>query len=267
MNPTPLVDRRPLVFITGASSGIGQALAARYHRAGWRLALVARRTDAITEWARQQGLPETDWRAWRADVADIDSIVTAGHECIAAQGLPDVVIANAGISIGMDSAERADLDVMAQTFATNNTGLAATFHPFIQPMRQRGSGRLVGIASVAGIRGLPGQGAYCASKAAVIAYCESLRGELRGTGVRVVTVCPGYIDTPLTRQNRYSMPFLMPADRFADVAFATIEAGTSYRVIPWPMGVVAKLLRLLPNPVFDALLAGRPRKRRRADAG
>src|SRR5690606_28964863 len=111
------------------------------------------------------------------------------------------------------------------------------------PMRQRGSGRLVGIASVAGIRGLPGHGGYCASKAAVISYCESLRGELRGTGVRVVTISPGYVDTPLTRQNRYPMPFLMTPEAFADRAFHTIAAGTSYRVIPWQMGVLAKLMR------------------------
>ena len=125
--------------------------------------------------------------------------------------------------------------------------------------------RFVGIASVAGIRGLPGHGAYSASKAAVIAYCESLRGELRSSGVKVVTIGPGYIDTPLTKQNRYSMPFLMKADDFADRAFRTIEAGTSYRVIPWQMGVVAKLLRMLPNWLYDRVLAGRPRKHRQKE--
>ena len=101
----------------------------------------------------------------------------AGRACIAAQGVPDVVIANAGISVGIDTAEFADLDVMRATFETNNLGMAATFQPFIKAMSARGCGTLVGIASVAGIRGLPGHGAYCASKAAVIAYCESLRGE------------------------------------------------------------------------------------------
>jgi short-subunit dehydrogenase len=118
---------------------------------------------------------------------------------------------------------------------------------------------------VAGIRGLPGHGAYCASKAAVIAYCESLRGELKDAGVKVVTICPGYIDTPLTQKNRYSMPFLMQADAFADQAFAAIEAGASYCVIPWQMGVVAKLLRLLPNALFDKALTGRARKPRQTD--
>lgn len=252
----------PLAFITGASSGIGQALAWRYHHAGWRLALVARRSAEMAAWAEARGIPREQWRAYGADVADHDSILAAAQACLAQQGLPDVVVANAGISIGMDTAERADLDVMARTFAINNVGMAATFHPFVVPMRSRGSGTLVGVASVAGIRGLPGHGAYCASKAGVISYCEALRGELRGSGVRVVTIVPGYIDTPLTQENRYAMPFLMPAEHFADAAFRTIAAGRSYRVIPWQMGVVAKLLRLLPNPVFDRLLVGRARKHR-----
>ena len=256
---------QPLVFITGASSGIGQALAHRYHQAGFRLALVARRTSEVKTWASAQGISPDSYEIYSADVSVTDSIVAAGRDCIARQGLPDVVIANAGISVGMDTAVLSDIDVMARTFATNNIGMAATFQPFVDAMVQRGSGTLVGIGSVAGIRGLPGHGAYCASKAAVISYCESLRGELRPHGVRVVTVSPGYIDTPLTQQNRYSMPFLMQPADFADRAFRTIQAGVSYRVIPWQMGVVAKLLRMLPNPLFDKVLAGRPRKRRQSE--
>jgi short-subunit dehydrogenase len=198
-------------------------------------------------------------------VRDVAAITAAGRACIARQGLPDVVIANAGISVGMDSADIADLEVMRATFETNNLGLAATFQPFVAAMCQRGSGRLVGIASVAGIRGLPGHGAYCASKAAVISYCESLRGECRAAGVKVVTIAPGYIDTPLTRGNRYSMPFLMTAEAFADRAYRHIAAGVRMRVIPWQMGVVAALLRVLPDALFDRLLAGRPRKRRQGE--
>lgn len=144
-------------------------------------------------------------------------------------------------------------------------GMAATFSGFVQAMRERGSGTLVGVASVAGIRGLPGHSAYCSSKAAAISYCESLRGELRGTGVKVVTLCPGYIDTPLTQKNCYPMPFLMPAASFADKAISAIERQTSYVVIPWQMAWVAKLLRLLPNTWFDRALAGQPRKHRHSD--
>lgn len=260
----PRVDSRqpPLVFITGASSGIGQALARRFHAAGWRLALVARRAEETAAWARAQGLAEGTWAVYAADVRQTTDIVAAGKACIAQQGLPDVVIANAGISIGMDSAIEADLEVMRATLETNNLGMAATFHPFIAPMCERRSGTLVGIASVAAIRGLPGHGAYCASKAAVVSYCESLRGDCRPFGVKVVTVTPGYIDTPLTQRNPYSMPFLMSPDDFADRAYEAIKDGVSYRVIPWQMGVVAKLMRILPNGLFDRLVAGRGRKPR-----
>lgn len=251
-----------LVFITGASSGIGQALALRFYQAGYSLALVARRGEVLAQWAAAAQLQAARVRIHVADVADIDSVVAAGQSCLQQQGVPDVVVATAGISVGMDTGQRADLDVMARVFAVNNIGMAATFHPFLAGMRQRGSGTLVGIGSVNGIRGFPGHGAYCASKAAVISYCESLRGEMRGSGVRVVTLCPGYVDTPLTQANRYAMPFLLSAHAFADQAFKAIEAGATYRVIPWQMGVVAKLLRALPNRVFDTVFAGRPRKRR-----
>ena len=229
-----------LVFLTGASSGIGQALAVRFYQAGYRLALVARQPFDLLAWASAAGWQGGRFRVYCADVAVIDSIVGAAKACIEEQGVPDVVIACAGISVGVDSARRQDLDVM----------------------RSRGSGTVVGIASVNAVRGCPGHGAYCASKAAVISYCESLRVEMRGTGVRVVTISPGYVDTPLTRGNRYSMPFLMPPTAFADRAFIAIEAGASYRVIPWQMAIVARILRMLPNPVFDRLFAGRPRKRK-----
>jgi short-subunit dehydrogenase len=257
---TPVIS--PLIFITGASSGIGQALAARFHRAGYRLALVARRAESVSAWAQAQGFDAASFAVYAADVRDVNAIVGVGRECMARQGLPDVVIANAGISVGMDTAEFDDLEVMRTTFETNNLGMAATFHPFVSAMRDRRSGTLVGIASVAGIRGLPGHGAYCSSKAAVIAYCESLRGELQSSNVRVVTIGPGYIDTPLTRENPYGMPFLMQADDFADRAFSAIVRGVSYRVIPWQMGVVAKLMRLLPNVLFDKAVGGRARKPR-----
>lgn len=254
-----------LAYITGASSGIGQALALRYYRAGWRLALVARRGDELRAWAAAQSFEPHRATVYAADVRDVAAVTAVGRQCISEQGLPHVVIANAGISVGVDTADYADLDVMRATYETNVLGMAATFQPFVGPMRERRNGRLVGVASVAGIRGLPGHGAYCSSKAAVISYCESLRGEFRPFGVRVVTLVPGYIDTPLTRRNRYGMPFLMEADVFADRAFRTIEAGASYRVIPWQMGVVSKLMRALPNPLFDAALAGRPRKRRQGE--
>lgn len=252
----------PLVFITGASSGLGQALALIYFQKGWRLALVARRVELVYEWAKVHQIPADRFAVYAADVSDCHSIKEASALCLAAQGLPDVVIACAGISHGVDTAVFDDLGAMERIWATNNLGLSATFHPFIQAMVERGSGCLVGIASVAGIRGLPGHGAYCSSKAGVIAYCESLRGELRKTGVQVCTISPGFIATPMTADNPFPMPFLMPADRFAAKAYKAIARKTSYCVIPWQMGWLAKLLRILPNWLFDRVLSGRERKPR-----
>ncbi|MFO1267652.1 MAG: SDR family oxidoreductase [Rubrivivax sp.] len=257
-------EAAPLAFITGASSGIGQALAARYARLGWRLALVARRAAAMQEWAAAHGLGPERCVAYGADVGDEAAAVATGQACIERQGLPDVVIANAGISVGMDTRERADLGVMRETLLLNVLGVAATFHPFVEPMRARGSGRLVGVASMASVRGLPGHGAYCASKAAVVAYCESLRIECRGSGVRVVTLVPGYVATPLTARNPYAMPFLISADTFAERAVAAIAAGTSRRVIPWQMALVAPLMRNAPDALYDRLFEGRGRKPRRS---
>jgi len=260
---------QPLVFITGASSGIGQALALRYHQAGWRLALVARRLSEMQAWCEQQGISAESARCYQADVSQVDSILAAAKACMTDMGVPNVVIANAGISIGMDTRIREDLDVLSQVMTTNVVGMAATFHPFIEAMKTRAqtqgaasAGALVGIASVAGIRGMPGHAAYCASKAAAISYCESLRGELKPEGFRVVTLAPGYIKTPLTSKNRFPMPFLMSADDFAHHAFQAIEQGASFKVIPTPMAWVARLLRILPDALFDRAFKNQPRKHR-----
>ena len=261
---------RPLVFITGASSGIGQALALRFHQAGWRLALAARRQTEMQTWLTAQGIGNEDAQCYSADVSETNSIISAAQACMAAQGVPHVVIANAGISIGMDTRVRDDLEVFDQVMSTNVIGMAATFHPFIEAMKSRDKasmhhghvGTLVGIASVAGIRGLPGHAAYCASKAAAITYCESLRGELNPLGFKVVTLAPGYIKTPLTQKNKFPMPFLMSADAFADNALKAIERGTSFQVIPWQMAWVTRLLRILPDALLDRAFKNQPRKHR-----
>ncbi|KKW66788.1 short-chain dehydrogenase [Lampropedia cohaerens] len=255
----------PLAFITGASSGLGQALAARYAQQGWRLALVARRGEVLTDWRRAQGLDAGQCHIYAADVAQPESIRSAAQACLAEQGLPDVVIASAGISHGIDTATWEDLEAMHSIWRTNNLGMAATFIPFIAPMRARGSGTLVGIGSVAGVRGLPGHAGYCASKAAAIAYCESLRGDLRGSGVAVVTINPGFVRTAMTAKNPFSMPFLIEADAFAARAVRAIAAQRSHVVIPWQMAWVARLLRVLPNWLFDRALAGRGRKPRQGE--
>jgi NAD(P)-dependent dehydrogenase (short-subunit alcohol dehydrogenase family) len=250
------------VFVTGASSGLGEAIALEYARRapGAVIGLVARRRDALEALAgRLVGVTAVPYAL---DVTDRAALHAAGRDFVARYGAPDVVIANAGINGPTLTGTPGDDESFERILRTNVVGVFDTFAPFVESMRARRSGTLVGIASVAGIRGMPSLGGYCASKAATIAYLESLRLELRPSGLRVVTIAPGYIRTPMTARNRYPMPFLMEADAFAARAADAIERGRSFAVIPWQMGWVARLLRVLPDPLFDLAFARAPHKPR-----
>ncbi|CAL93000.1 SDR family oxidoreductase [Azoarcus olearius] len=249
----------PRVFLTGASSGLGAALARHYAARGASLGLVARRADALHELVAS--LPGRHL-ALVADVADPAALRSAATRFEAAFGVPDIVIANAGVSVGTLTEYAEDLDAFERVLRTNLLGMAATFQPFVEAMRARGRGRLAGIASVAGIRGLPGAGAYSASKAAAITYLESLRVELHGSGVTVTTIAPGYVATPMTAVNPYPMPFMLPAAEAAARIARHIDTGRRYAVVPWQMALVAKLLRVLPDALFDRLFAHAGRKPR-----
>jgi short-subunit dehydrogenase len=248
------------VVITGASSGIGAALAREYAGRGATLGLIARRAQSLQNLLHTLACPVA---VYPADVRDAAALAAAAGNFHATYGSPDIVIACAGVSVGTLTERTEDHAVFKDVFDTNVMGTVNTFAPFIAQMRETGAGTLVGIASVAGFRGLPGSGAYSASKAAAITYLESLRVELRGTGISVVTICPGYIATAMTEKNPYPMPFLMAADRAAQQMARAIERRKRFTVIPWQMGVVGALLRVLPRPLYDLLFARAPRKPRR----
>lgn len=249
------------VFITGASSGLGAALARHYAAQGHVLGLLARRGERLN--ALIETLPGSH-HMYVVDVCDREALHAAAEDFIRQVGHVDIVIASAGISAGTLTEERADFDVFKAIFETNVMATVSTFEPFVPLMKQVGTGTLVGIASVAGVRGLPGAGAYSASKAAVATYCESLRLELKPFGLSVVTIAPGYIKTEMTAKNPYSMPFLLDADIFARRAARSISQHNSYVVIPWQMGIVGKIMRALPNWLYDRLAVNAPRKPRQS---
>jgi short-subunit dehydrogenase len=251
------------VFITGASSGIGAALAHHYAGAGATVGLYARRADALVEFAAT--LAPAVCLTYAGDVRNADALAGAARDFLERAGVPDIVIANAGVSRGTTTEIAGDLAAFEAVFDTNVLGMVRTFAPFLASMQARRTGTLVGIASVAGFRGLPGSGAYSASKAAAMSYLESLRVELRGSGVRVVTICPGYVATPMTAHNPYRMPFLMDVDMAARKIARAIAAGRRFYVLPWQMACIGPLLRILPRPLYDALFAHVPRKPRLPD--
>jgi short-subunit dehydrogenase len=196
------------------------------------------------------------------DVADHEALERAAQAFCAQHGAPDLVIANAGLSVGTHGDDRVDLAKLRRLLDVNVIGLAATLAAFAPAMRAARKGTLCGIASVAGFRGLAGAGAYSASKSAAIKWLEALRVELAGSGISVVTVCPGYVDTPMTRVNRYRMPFLLTADEAAKRIARAIRARRRLAVIPWQMALGSVVLRVLPGWLYDRLMARGPRKPR-----
>ena len=249
------------VFLTGASSGIGEALARLYAARGATLGLVARRGDVLQ---RLRTSLACDCETYACDVRDLAAMKAAAEAFIGRHGVPDVVIANAGVSYGTLTQIEEDIGTFRETLDINVMGIVHTFHPFIDRMKARGSGTLAGIASVAGFRGLPGASAYSASKAAAIRYMEALRVELRRSRVTVTAVCPGFIATPMTAKNPYRMPFLIDADHAARLIARAIDARKGYAVIPWQMAIVGRILAVLPNALYDRAMARAGRKPRKA---
>lgn len=225
---------------------------------GATLGLIARRSDLLEELAAE--LPDVS--IYPADVTNASAVQAIAQDFMERHGCPDIVIANAGVSRGTLTEYAEDRGVFADILAINVTGMVNLFQPFIAGMRFRGRGSLVGIASVAGYRGLPGSGAYSASKAAAMTYLESLRVEMHRSGVSVITICPGYIVTPMTANNPFPMPFILTVEDAAKKIARTIESRTLFSVIPWQMSIVAKVLRLLPNFLYDRIFADVPRKPR-----
>ena len=247
------------IFITGASTGIGVALARHYAGPDTEIGLYARRRDLLEKLA--SSLPGR-CAIYPADITDSAAVAAAAQDYMAHFGAPDLVIANAGISVGTHGDELQDIGKLRRVLEVNVAGLAATLAAFAPAMRAAGGGTLCGIASVAGFRGIPGAGAYSTSKAAAISWLEALRIELAGSGVSVVTICPGYIDTPMTQVNKYPMPFLISADDAAKRFARAIAAKRRLAVIPWQMALVSLLLRALPGWLYDRLAARAPRKPR-----
>jgi NAD(P)-dependent dehydrogenase (short-subunit alcohol dehydrogenase family) len=243
------------IFITGASSGLGAALARHYGATGAQLGLVGRRLNGLQ--TTSAGL---DAHLYLADVRDAAAMQQAAAAFLSEVGVPDIVIAAAGISVGTLTEFAEDASVFRAVMDVNVMGLVHTFQPFIAAMQS--GGVLCGISSVAGVRGLPGGSAYSASKAAATVYLEALRLEMKARGMAVVTVAPGYIDTPMTQVNPYAMPFRMTAHTAAAKVARCIARRRGHTVIPWQMAWVARILKWLPNPVYDAVFEKAPRKPR-----
>ncbi|HVK16914.1 MAG TPA: SDR family NAD(P)-dependent oxidoreductase [Fimbriiglobus sp.] len=232
--------------ITGASSGIGRALAKALAAKGTRVGVTARRGDLLDELVREVRAAGGTIEAAVADVADRAAITAAIRQLEATLGPVDLLIANAGV--GLPSGTGPDhVEAVERMVRVNLLGVVYAFDAAMGGMLTRKSGHLVAVSSMAAYKGLPGSAGYCASKAAVNAYCEGLRIELRSRGVAVTCVCPGFIDTPMTATNPKPMPFLMTPDEAARRIVGALRRMPAVYNFPWPMRGLMWLSKWVPD--------------------
>lgn len=252
------------VIVTGACGGIGSHLAELLLQSGAAVALVGRDNHVLD---RLTALAPSRARSYTPDICDSAAINELARDWIDAHGVPDLIIANAGVASGFDGANASDLAIMRRILEINLLGVATTFQPFIGPMRERGSGTLVGMASIAGWRGMPGNGAYAASKGGLIRYLQSLRAELRPYGVTVTTVSPGYVRTPITAGNTMHMPGMIEPEDAARRIITAIRRGREKVTVPKRTGLISRALGLLPDRLADRILLRQPTKPRAGEPG
>jgi short-subunit dehydrogenase len=247
------------VVITGASSGIGAALARELSRRGWAVALLARRIELLEQLRDEIG----NACAFVCDVSDFGSVRDAVKKSTAALGGPfDLAVANAGISVPT-WATKFNVDDAERVMRVNVIGMFYLFDAVVPSMIERRSGRFVGIASIAGLRGLPSASVYSASKAAMQAFLEASRVELASAGVGVTIVNPGWVDTPIIEKYKGRVPFLMTAPAAAKKIADGIERGAREIEFPKQMSLLMRAIRLMPNALYDRAM--RPYARRKID--
>jgi short-subunit dehydrogenase len=244
------------VLLTGASSGIGWALAERLAEPGVAIGLVARRRERLDRLCGRLAGKSAQAFAYEADVRDAARMQQVIESFAAEAGGLTLVIANAGVSRS-DNLEQGDAAGLSDLIATNVQGAINTLVPAVPHLIRGGGGQLVAVGSVAGFRGLPGKGAYCASKAALKTLLDGFRPALRRHGIHVTTICPGWVESEMTEDNPYPMPFLLKADRAAALIAGAIANRRRTYVFPWQMRLALPLLRLVPDFVLPGLASRR----------
>ncbi|OWK34853.1 SDR family NAD(P)-dependent oxidoreductase [Fimbriiglobus ruber] len=232
--------------VTGASSGIGRALAVGLAKQGARVGATARRADLLADLVREVRATGGTIEAAPADATDQKALTAAIHELAGKLGPVDLLIANAGVALP-SGADPMNVPGVEEMMRVNFLGAVYAFEAVMASMLARGSGHLVAISSLAAFKGLPGSAGYCASKAAIKTYCEGLRIELSARGVAVTCVCPGFIDTPMTKQNKDPMPFLMSADAAAERILRALPGRPGVYSFPKAMRILMGLARAAPD--------------------
>jgi short-subunit dehydrogenase len=243
-----------VAVVTGASSGIGWALAKALARNGAKVGLVARRIEELQRLAAEIAQAGGTALAAQADVADRRQTVDAIRDLATRMGPVDLLVANAGVG-APTHLEPLNVEQMEQMFRVNTLGVIYAIEAVLPAMLQRGRGHLSAVSSLGGYKGLPGESAYCASKSAVNVFLEGLRIQLRGKGIAVTTICPGFVKTPMTAVNDFSMPFVLEADEAARRIVSALQRKVKVFNFPWQTAFLMRLTRWAPDWVMARVMA------------
>jgi short-subunit dehydrogenase len=242
-----------VAVITGASSGIGQALARRLAAEGCKVGLVARRRELLSDLAQEiekTGVPVT---FETADVSQREQAVEAIRKVAAPLGPVDLLIANAGVG-APTIVEPFNVGDIEKMFRVNVLGVVYSLEAVLPQMLQRRRGHLAAVSSLAAYKGLPGESGYTASKAALNVFMEGLRVQLRGKGIAVTTICPGFVLTPMTEVNEFKMPWLLTADEAARRILRALKRKRKVYNFPWQMGLFMRCARWAPDWLVERFM-------------
>ncbi len=248
----PAVWQNKVVLITGASSGIGRALAIELARRGAAVGLLARRQDLLREVVREIEALGGKASALPTDVTDANAVRAAVSALQSEFGPIDLLIANAGVG-ATTAADKLEPEGVAKVFSVNVMGVVNCATAVIPQMTERGRGQLAVISSLAAYRGLPKSAAYCASKAAISSLFESLRLDLQPQGIDVTIIYPGFIRTPLTAGRQAKLPFLLEVDDAARKMIGAIEKRKKSYAFPWQLATIVRAGMVMPNFIYDWL--------------
>jgi len=245
-----MTERNHVAIITGASSGIGAALARELVRRGWKVGLIARRENLLEDLTRELGDATAAAVADVTDAAAVKAAVTALEDRL---GPCDLLVANAGIAPYAPS-WRMDPGVVTGAMRTNFDGVVHAVAAVLPGMLERGHGHLAATSSFAGYRGIPTMAAYSPTKAAVTTFMESLRVDLGNRGIAVTTIHPGYVETAITKGNRFPMPFLLSAPDTARTIANGLERRKAVINLPWPMTLLMRFALVVPTGIYDPVV-------------